>query len=906
MLRGRALWLAVSCVGLIGVPTLVSEPVLRLLSGGQGETNLLRNPGFELVQNGGFVAWQRAPQGWRVASGEGRLNSQALACSAPDASGWYGASQTLTLNQSEPVPIVVRGWSRAEEVSGGSDSDYSLYVDIIYRDGTPLWGQTANFSTGTHDWQLRQAVIMPQKPVRSLTVHCLFRKHSGKAWFDDVEVSELTVPSGAVMFQGVPMAKSRWTNPPAINPVIRSTSDGLSLTLDGGRVTSLSVDGRELASGAPAGFLARDVAANSDVHAFANQECPELGLRLVLTAKAETNHIAIEGRVSSTSTNDRSILLLFALPAEAVGWTWHDDIRRSRSIVGGGGEYQNVTTVGCGTTGTLSVYPMACIEDGRSGLAMAIDMAQPAQYRLLYHAGTGQFLIAYDFGLVRDTVRFPSAADFRFVIYRFEPKWGFRAAWEKLMTIFPEYFVVRSVQQGIWMPFTDVSTVQGWEDFGFRYHEGNNNVPFDDAHGILSFRYTEPMTWWMSMAPELPRTLAAAFEVRDALAAGPTGFQRSMAEVSRSAAMFDEEGNPALLFRDTPWANGAVWSLNPNPFLPSAPNAATIYWNDSIRDRLYGPGANGHLDGEYLDSLEGYVTANLNFRREHFAHTTVPLTFSMESRQPALFKGLAVFEFTKWISSDLHNIGKLCFANGVPYRFSFLCPWLDVMGTETDWLSGDQYRPVDHATMSLWRTMSGRKPYLLLMNTEFDKFGPDLVERYFQRALFYGMYPSMFSHNAADNPYWRNPAWYNRDRALFRRYIPIIRQVAEAGWQPVTGAVCDRQEVMVERFGPAADGTTYFTLLNESTNATTACLTLAGRSPEEQDRFAATELLSNEWLTRATNGWPVHLAPGGTAVLRLQPPARFSGATVESTGRFRMIVQAPDNQKSSVCLRLLW
>ena len=105
MLRVRALWPALGCLWFIGAPTLASEPVLRVLSGGQGQTNLLQNPGFELVQNGGFVAWQRTPQGWRVASGEGRLNSQALVCSAPDASGWHGASQTLTLNQSEPAPI---------------------------------------------------------------------------------------------------------------------------------------------------------------------------------------------------------------------------------------------------------------------------------------------------------------------------------------------------------------------------------------------------------------------------------------------------------------------------------------------------------------------------------------------------------------------------------------------------------------------------------------------------------------------------------------------------------------------------------------------------------------------------------------------------------------------------------
>ena len=103
--------------------------------------------------------------------------------------------------------------------------------------------------------------------------------------------------------------------------------------------------------------------------------------------------------------------------------------------------------------------------------------------------------------------------------------------------------------------------------------------------------------------------------------------------------------------------------------------------------------------------------------------------------------------------------------------------------------------------MSLWRTMAGRKPYLLLMNTDYDAFTPGLVERYFQRSLFYGMWPGMFSHNASENPYWQNPKWYNRDRPLFKKYLPLIRRVAEAGWQPVTHAACENERIWVERSG---------------------------------------------------------------------------------------------------------
>lgn len=101
-----------------------------------------------------------------------------------------GASQTVTVGQTEARPLVVRGWSRAQEVSGPRDNQYSLWVDLTYTDGTPLWAQVAPFRVGTHDWEQAEVVIYPAKPVRSATVHALLRYHSGRAWFDDLYLGE--------------------------------------------------------------------------------------------------------------------------------------------------------------------------------------------------------------------------------------------------------------------------------------------------------------------------------------------------------------------------------------------------------------------------------------------------------------------------------------------------------------------------------------------------------------------------------------------------------------------------------------------------------------------------------------------------------------------------------------------
>jgi hypothetical protein len=55
---------------------------------------------------------------------------------------------------------------------------------------------------------------------------------------------------------------------------------------------------------------------------------------------------------------------------------------------------------------------------------------------------------------------------------------------------------------------------------------------------VLSFRYTEPMTWWMRMPAEVPRTITEAVHWRDGLARGTHESERQMAEVSQAANMW--------------------------------------------------------------------------------------------------------------------------------------------------------------------------------------------------------------------------------------------------------------------------------------------------------------------------------------------------------------------------------
>lgn len=149
------------------------------------EANLVRNPGFE----DGITGWSGTGN-FIIDTAVARGGGASLRLSNASEAESTQVSQTITLNQESPVPILVRTASRAQDVSGVGDREYSLYVDIYYTDGTPLYGRTFSFGRGTHDWEVGELVIEPEKPIRNVNVYLLLRRKSGTAWFDDVAVME--------------------------------------------------------------------------------------------------------------------------------------------------------------------------------------------------------------------------------------------------------------------------------------------------------------------------------------------------------------------------------------------------------------------------------------------------------------------------------------------------------------------------------------------------------------------------------------------------------------------------------------------------------------------------------------------------------------------------------------------
>lgn len=102
-----------------------------------------------------------------------------------------GAGQSLTINQQEPAPLMIAGWSRSDGVDEGEPGfQYSIYVDLRYTDGESLYMQIAPFERGTSDWHYSETIVEPEKPVASARYYVFLRDIGGTAWFDDIFFGE--------------------------------------------------------------------------------------------------------------------------------------------------------------------------------------------------------------------------------------------------------------------------------------------------------------------------------------------------------------------------------------------------------------------------------------------------------------------------------------------------------------------------------------------------------------------------------------------------------------------------------------------------------------------------------------------------------------------------------------------
>jgi hypothetical protein len=138
--------------------------------------------------------------------------------------------------------------------------------------------------------------------------------------------------------------------------------------------------------------------------------------------------------------------------------------------------------------------------------------------------------------------------------------------------------------------------------------------------------------------------------------------------------------------------------------------------------------------------------------------------------------------------------------------------------------------------------------------------GPEVVADYFNKSVLYGIFPSFFNGTYMKDGKWvtshyfTDPKLYERDRPLFKKYIPILRRMFDAGWQPVTYAQAEPAGVRVERYGPGANGEVLFAVYNPTAPVTTKLLVDIGPLKLATPPSSATALVSGARLGCSTSG----------------------------------------------------
>lgn len=693
-----------------------------------------------------------------------------------------------------------------------------------------------------------------------------------------------------------------------------STKDGLSLKLSGqGAVTGVSVAGKALPAGGAGGFSIIDVAAGGKTApvtgAVANDTFSGQAetLKVALTARYEVTDSFIRAHctVRDLTGGDRGIVVYFSVPVDAAGWNWWQDIQTTKPIEAnktyedasgvrafpGIAEYMGQPGLDVGRHSRL----FAAAITGPAGLSYAAPLDEFRIFRTGYDGSRQQFYIAFDLALCQET-KVPSEATFTFLIQRVAPQWGLRDALHRYYTIYPGLFTkiieTRKQPEGIWMPFEDLENIQDSNEFGFRVQEGANNSAYDDLMGVDSLPYYgggSELIWVPDYKPgkdSVPpyetlvdifnQQLEKRYNIKNGYSEACIWNKDGQCSIT-DAAPYGHFGSQ--LDANSAFQYGQALLQNMGNYFESRQKQGS------------------RLDGVYYDGL----AAGLDYNRAHFKDASFPPIWDPVAQKPLLYNYFSSLDFARTASEKLHAEGRMAMTNGAMSSDMFTAPYLDYMGEETG-------LNIPRSGFNFVRAICYRKTFMTLLKGDYTKYTHADIEHYMQRCVAYGVFPGFFdwytSGTGPGSSYWVHPEYYNRDRDLFRKYIPLCRMIASTGWEPLTLARCDNPQLFVERWGRGTDNNLAFTVLSESVRTEQGTLTLPAALGlgNLKDLIAYDQISGRKLnLTPATNGeakLALQLPPDGFALVQVMPRKTFVVSQARlirdiiAAGRLQMTVDA--------------
>ena len=450
---------------------------------------------------------------------------------------------------------------------------------------------------------------------------------------------------------------------------------------------------------------------------------------------------------------------------------------------------------------STEVYPFACVTDAdrRMGVGLALPPDAPCAFEIGYQPDVRALALTLKFGLspLPRAEALASQAPFRFVLFRVDGAWGCRDAARRYYELFPALFERVTTLDGLWL-LGDPTRIPNPHHYAYREH-GEREAELDQLWGIQTCPYVlVGQREFVSEASDPQGAMAGLAELSPELRGyyGP-----GLKELIDNCSLRRPNGHHHLLLRrrggsvDGPAV--ATFPVNPDPSLYADDGRRTAGRQtlDYALDVLARAPA---VDGIYVDSLSSWG-GYLNARREHFRYTDMPLTHDA-SGHVVIDNALAHIEFLRALRSELRPRGKILFGNGIRKRRAwagFLC---DVLGVEAN---QSVYRDASH--YAFFRTIAYHKPFLLLYYYRYPsmELPRAAVEEYVQSAIAFGIAPET-------RPFGKERT---RDVDLYDRFIPILRRLGQAGWEPVSHARVSDRELWCERFGSGGRGL-FFTVYN--------------------------------------------------------------------------------------------
>jgi hypothetical protein len=719
------------------------------------QPNRVENPGFE----SGLTGWTQL--------GSNRLGVQLTQAQA------HGGRRTLEFSSSseqtafaayvsEPIPIEpgkryrVSAWWRSKEgylstLSGTppnlcmelyreSRRVTGLYLQWLDGRGQPL--ESPKLAVPLHmnasNWRLIQREITAPKDARSVQVIVAAKLQNETLWVDDVKLIESPEPEKAV------------------TGVIRQ--EGARL------VQTVQLDGFEIQ----------------------------------VTYEAHDEFIAVRGEVRSLRAEDRAFTLTFALPVIAEGWRWWDDAHRRRLI--SEGIYENATSAIFDGWLPISLYPYAGIEDGRVGLALALPPDRPQLALLRYDGDKERFEATFHLGISPQATKLQNEAKFELLIYRFDPRWGFRSVIAKHARLYP----------GVYNTDLPIYEYSGAKQGFFFTPRGAEVVREHDAQGIYSAQYTVGELPVKVRPSDTPRpTFAEIIDAVERLAQSTSPWEVELAQAIHSSAAIDTNGDWILkhvgIFSWDPENWEAAWAANLDPELEQGLADWLIRWR--IEPAFEATEAIGaRLDGVQIDNF--LSTPAIDFRPEALQSADHTLTYSPHTFRPGVHNGFAMFEYLQFVRAYLdENWGE---ERGISINFwglghpNYLAGFIDAFGGEGKTLNGrgtNWYPEI----LDYRRAVAYHKP--LLFANQTPNLTEEAARRFQALALLYGVRPRQGPHGSG---------WSPAVAEILEETAALVEQYWWAGWEPIPYAWTDDPAIWIERFGDDPAKGIFFAVYNSS------------------------------------------------------------------------------------------